>query len=977
MTKSKLVVQFAPFFVLLLTQANTLQTIKDKPVNSSCQEIERDALISFKAGLIDCKNRLSSWQGQDCCQWRGVTCSKKTTNVVRLDLRNTYLDEWGNPEPGYALTGEISSSLVSLAYLNYLDLSYNNFSNAKIPEFIGSFRELIYLNISATLFSGRIPPQLSNLSSVQYLDFSLMYNSYSKDIAWLAHLSFLKHLDLSYVNLSSVKNLEALDMLPQIQTLCLAYCGINDTVFSLSHGNLTGLVTLDLSQNKLSNPPFLNWFGNMTGLEYVDFSINNLNSYALGSMNSIKELFLGSNNIRDMKASSFSNLSNLIVLDFSSNLISGDIAELTKSLSAHSCTNLQVLDLSSNDLNGNLSSGLGNIINLRILMLAHNNLSGSIPSSIGMLTQLVVLDLRSNNFHGEITEKLFSKMENLKSLILSGNSLSLIVNANWIPPFRLTEASFSSCKIGPKFPQWLKWQTNTFTLAISNTGIDDDLPVWFWKVFNNTGYLDLSKNNLRGQLPESFEFMSATEILLHDNHFSGSIPRLPKSLYTINLSENTLSGSLSFNFEDAVQLRVLILRENSFTGSIPQALCKLHRLQVLDASKNSLTGNIPNCLNKNINSTRQAPFGFGSSPLSSISSSIRMLNLGHNNLSGRFPLFLKSCNNLIFLGLENNNFFGNIPTWIGKKLPFLRILSLKSNQFSGTIPSQLAELSELQVLDLGQNNFIGSIPSSLKSLKRMAWAPTFPQVGNKVILQSQILDLDPFYVESAPNQYTIEFGSLEVDTKGIEFEYGDGIKYWTSFDLSCNNLIGDIPEEIGLLFGLINLNLSINKLSGNIPVNIGSLLLLESLDLSNNELSGVIPSNLSSLTFLSGLNLSYNNLSGRIPTGHQLQVLDDPSIYEGNPGLCGFPLSIECTHNNMNQPNVSNKETSDAMISFNVGAIIGILMGSCVVCGVLLWNESWRMKCFQCFDNLHDRLYVFVFANLHFLNWVKVIERNR
>lgn len=964
MTKSKFFLQFSLFFVLLLTQASTSRTKKDKPVNDSCIEVERSALLSFKADLVDRKNRLSSWHGQDCCRWRGVTCSNTTTHVVRLDLRNMYLDEWGNPDLGYALAGEISSSLVSLAHLNYLDLSYNNFSNAKVPEFIGSLRELKYLNLSATLLGGRIPPQLGNLSSLQYLDlsFSLTYKSYSKDVAWLAHLSSLKYLDLSNVNLSNVDNWEALDMFPRIQTLRLSYCGIDDTVFSLSHANFTELVTIDLSRNKLSNPPFLNWFGNITGLKYVDFSVNNLHSYfsdALGSMNSIQEIHLGSNNLPDMKASSFRNLSNLKVLDFSSNEISGDITELIENLSPYSCTNLQSLDLSWNNLNGNLSTGLGNMINLKILVLSHNNLTGTIPLSIGMLTQLVVLDLNHNNFHGEITEKHFAKMVNLESLILSGNSLSLIVNANWIPPFRLTIASFSSCQIGPKFPKWLKSQTNTISLAISNTGIADELPVWFWHVFNNTYYLDLSNNNLTGQLPESLEFMSAIEILLHDNHFSGSIPRLPKSLYTINLSSNTLLGSLSFNFEDLVQLRVLILSENSFNGSIPQSLCQLQHLQVLDLSKASLTGDVPNCLNKNVNSMQKTPPRFGSSSFSSLGSSIKMLNLGHNNLSGRFPVFLKDCNNLVFLDLRNNNFFGRIPNWIGKKLTSLRILSLRSNRFSGTIPSELAELSGLQVLDLGQNNFVGSIPRSLKSLKQMAMAPTFSQVGNKIILQSQILDADPFYVESAPNQYTIEFGSLEVDTKGQELEYGDGIKYWTSFDLSCNNLIGDIPEEIGFLFGLTNLNLSRNKLSGNIPDNIGSLRLLESLDLSNNELSGAIPSNLSALTFLSDLNLSYNNLSGRIPMGHQLQVLDDPSIYEGNPGLCGFPLSIQCAENDTNQPNVSKKETGDGMMSFYVGAIIGFLLGICLVCGALLWNESSRVTYLRCFCNLHDRLYVF------------------
>lgn len=41
--------------------------------------------------------------------------------------------------------------------------------------------------------------------------------------------------------------------------------------------------------------------------------------------------------------------------------------------------------------------------------------------------------------------------------------------------------------------------------------------------------------------------------------------------------------------------------------------------------------------------------------------------------------------------------------------------------------------------------------------------------------------------------------------------------------------------------------------------------------------------------------MSYNNFSGQTPTGNQLQTLNDPSIYAGNPYLCGDPLPKKCT----------------------------------------------------------------------------------
>ncbi|XP_031101807.1 putative receptor like protein 25 [Ipomoea triloba] len=116
------------------------------------------------------------------------------------------------------------------------------------------------------------------------------------------------------------------------------------------------------------------------------------------------------------------------------------------------------------------------------------------------------------------------------------------------------------------------------------------------------------------------------------------------------------------------------------------------------------------------------------------------------------------------------------------------------------------------------------------------------------------------------------------------------------------------------LQALNNLNLSRNNLSGTIPQTIGNLSKIESLDLSMNAFFGPIPQSLSSLNFLSYLNLSFNKLNGRIPTGHQLQTLDDPSIYLGNEGLCGVPLLKSCPGDDkpsfVNQP-TETKLTND------------------------------------------------------------------
>ncbi|RVX07393.1 hypothetical protein CK203_022462 [Vitis vinifera] len=46
---------------------------------------------------------------------------------------------------GFGLGGKVSPALLQLNFLNYLDLSSNEFGGAPVPSFLGSMRSLTYL----------------------------------------------------------------------------------------------------------------------------------------------------------------------------------------------------------------------------------------------------------------------------------------------------------------------------------------------------------------------------------------------------------------------------------------------------------------------------------------------------------------------------------------------------------------------------------------------------------------------------------------------------------------------------------------------------------------------------------------------------------------------------------------------------------------------------------------------------------------
>jgi hypothetical protein len=200
---------------------------------------------------------------------------------------------------------------------------------------------------------------------------------------------------------------------------------------------------------------------------------------------------------------------------------------------------------------------------------------------------------------------------------------------------------------------------------------------------------------------------------------------------------------------------------------------------------------------------------------------------------------------------------------------------------------------------------------------------------------------------------------IDVNWKMRSYQFEGAIALMIGIDLSANSFSGEIPSEIANLQGLRFLNLSRNHLSGCIPENIGELELLESLDCSWNELSGAIPSSMSKLLSLSSLNLSNNNLSGQIPTGNQLQTLDNPSIYNNNSGLCGFPLSACSNGSSGTMETLDRSKKHDTEIEtlyFYYSIIAGFALGLWLWFGSLVFFRMWRSSLFSSVDRIQEKV---------------------
>ncbi|XP_059656639.1 receptor-like protein EIX1 [Cornus florida] len=990
---SLLLVRLLFLVMLFLGSSSFLVNNMTKLTSAKCIEMERKALVNFKHGLKDHTGSLSSWKGEDCCQWRGVGCNNITGHVVKLDLRGKAFDS--NEYYYYVpktfvlhyrrsrLGGKISSSLLKLKYLNYLDLSSNDFGGIRIPKFLSMFENLRYLNLSCSMFGGEIPSHLGNLSSLNYLDlgddYLIWFNEVSlwpvdlhtSNLKWLSGLSSLKYLNMQNLEVNDTNWLQLVNMLPNLMELHLPGCGLPSLPLSLPFVNLTLLSVLDISGNGLiSSIP--NWLSNLTSLTKLDLSVNHFSgviSSEFVKLTSLEDLDLFSNRFEGQVPIFFGNLCMLKILDLQRNNFNGEVVEFfgafsgcpTSSLMSLSLAynsfegelpdsigilnNLQRLDLWGNSFWGSIPKSIGNLSSLQEFYLSANQMNGTIPESFGQLSKLRFLYLRSNSWEGVVTEAQLMNLTRLEDFRISTEKFgSLIFNVTyeWVPPFRLKILEIENCLVGPRFPVWLQVQNELTHVSLTNVGIADTIAEeWFSMLSSQVVHLDLSNNQIKGKLPINLEYPELYTIDLSNNCFEGLLPLWSTNASNLILYSNLFSGPIPSNMDKLMpKVRFLLLSKNRLNGTIPSSICTMKNLEYLVLGTNQLFGELPHCWNKfqmlklldvaNNSLSGNIPSSIGSL------SSLGTLLLSSNNLNGQIPQSLQNCSNICIIDLGGNRLNGKLPLWIGHNTtPFLELLRLRSNSFRGSIPQQWCNLKSLHILDLAHNNLSGVIPTCFAN----------------------------FSLSSNGSSITISVDQISLVAKGRELRYGWTLQFVNSIDFSANSLVGEIPEEITNLVALGTLNFSMNYLSGRIPENIGNLRNLETLDLSNNNLSGPIPQSLSSLFFLNHLNLSHNNLVGKIPTGNQLQTFDDPSIYEGNPLLCGLPLTKCLGDVTSNVPplnggglNHSDNGNDLDMAWFYYSMGPGFVVGFWVVLGTLLIKKTWRHALFQFVENMTERI---------------------
>ncbi|TYH21025.1 hypothetical protein ES288_A04G009400v1 [Gossypium darwinii] len=615
----------------------------------------------------------------------------------------------------------------------------------------------------------------------------------------------------------------------------LVYLNISETLFAgkvpsqISHSSK--LVSLDLSHNvffdqlTIDKNTLEGLVHNLTEvrhlfLDRIIMPSINLNVF-MNLSSSIKSLSLGGCDLQGKFPSNILHSPNLNLLNLGYNRnLSLDLLNFNQS------SNLEHLDLSWMSFT-KLIDSIDNLYVLKYLDLSHSNLQGSILISLGNLLQLTYLDLSWNQLSGEVPLSILS-LTQLQHLRIAENSLKGPIPDEKAAFPNLISLDLSNNLLNGKLPSWLYAASSLMEISLSQNQFSGHIRQFQSKSLE---MIVLGNNKLQGPLPSSiFQFLNLTWLLLYSNNLSGVIEfgmfsNLPNLEY-LDLSLNSLS-----------------LSSNNVSQFSP-FLRGLKKLKTLDLSNNRIEGKIPQWLQE------------------VTCDSLSYLNLSHNSLTewNYSTSFGNLSNNLEFLNLKKNKFYGMIPPTFAKGCQ-LSNLNLNGNQFEGPlcywVHGSLHDhssksspcFSKFQIFNLSSNYFSGPLPrrhiNSFKAIINLTKdAGTMTYMG--------VQD-----VNGSGGFYSYSIGIV---IKGQDIALNKIFVMWVIIDLSNSKFDGEFPKVIGKLRSLKRLNLSYNSLNGCIPTLIGSLTNHEWLDLFSNKLVGRIPRELLNLTALSMLNLSMNEL---------------------------------------------------------------------------------------------------------------------
>jgi len=694
-------------------------------------------------------------------------------------------------------------------------------------------------------------------------------------------------------------------------------------------GNLTYLKELNLSYNyyytgypdytyKYLGGTIPSSIGNLKNLQILNLYSNQFSGNiptTLGNLQNLQYLDLSNNQLTGLIPASFNNLTELNSLYLEGNQLSGTIPSLAD------LTKLQYLYLYYNQLQ-QLEGILPDVyvygMNIGYQSLSIDTLYYTGHDVVINLPNICLYDYSGKNFSATNQFTIRIDGSNQGDLLTAQSDGSLIIPASCFSSLNPNQIVSIYQNNGTAYGTTITFKNNKIELEAIPDIEYEALVALYNATHGETWYnqWDISKNNVHEGTwyGISMENGHVTKIDLPYNGLYGELPEeLGNLTYLkeLNLSNNyyyiyypdyaykTLEGAIPISICSLSNLTTLDLSYNQFSGNIPSQLGNLAQLQYLWMGTNKLTGSIPSTLN-NLTELRGLSLDYnqltGTIPSFTGLQQLDGLYLGHNRLDS-----LESAlpNVKEYMYMDSQSISRDSLFYTGEDVTIILPNICLYDYSAGTFTATSSFYFQIDGNNVGSSITANSdgtltIPASyisgLRSGQKVSiYQNDWTAYGTTINFENNIINLphipdveyealvalyNSTHGETWNNQWDVSVNNLnEGPWYGISIENG----HITKIDLPNNGLYGELPEELGNLTYLKELNLSNNYyytyypdytykyLEGNIPAEINQLTQLSVLNLSSNNFSGNILQEISGLTNLTQLYLSYNNFSGDIP----------------------------------------------------------------------------------------------------------------
>ena len=330
------------------------------------------------------------------------------------------------------------------------------------------------------------------------------------------------------------------------------------------------------------------------------------------------------------------------------------------------------------------------------------------------------------------------------------------------------------------------------------------------------------------------------------------------TLESLNVSNNSLTGSLDPDWSNLKDLGRLQADNNSLSGNLPSSYSNLTNLIDLSAYNNQLSGTLTNDYFANMKGLRSVNLSnnqfTGQVPEFSYNDKLRSLNLNDNQLTGSLPDFSSSKQDLSSVLVSNNRLTGALPdNW--SNLPAISYIDVSNNQLTGTLPdSWIANMPDLKSLCLNNNTGLAIPLADWTNWTKL-----------------EILDLDS---DKLSGSLPTSWGTNKPDLMDVHLGSGKGIT-------------GSIPDSWGNLSNLTVLDIGDNQISGNVPDSFGKLTNLMSFRYGRNHIT----------SSLKGTNSSGNYQTVKVDPSQWKRegdnlVLPYSAFYNGQTGSTDLPFEL-------------------------------------------------------------------------------------